>query len=49
MKSLKEFEFSKVEIDTVFGGRMAGVSSQNTVTLPGGSDDGDDSDWEPAQ
>jgi len=49
MKTLKDFEFEKVEIDTVFGGRMGGTSSQNTITLTScgcSKDDGDDSEWE---
>jgi len=49
MKTLKDFEFAKVEIDTVFGGRLAGTSSMNTITLTScgcAKDDGDDSEWE---
>ncbi len=49
MKNLKDFEFGKVEVDSVFGGKVQETSSQNTVTIVSGGiskDDGDDSDWD---
>jgi|TARA_R110002020_G_scaffold334609_5_gene549884 hypothetical protein len=49
MKNLKDFEFGKVEVDSVFGGKVQESSSQNTVTLTTcgcSKDDGDDSDWD---
>jgi hypothetical protein len=47
MKKLEDFICNKVEVDSIYGGRVA-RSNCDTLTLDGhggGSNDGDDSDW----
>lgn len=50
MKKLEDFNCEKVELKTVYGGKMAmAFSDQNTVTVGdngGNPDDGDDSSWD---
>ncbi|QHI35360.1 hypothetical protein IMCC3317_07060 [Kordia antarctica] len=51
MKKLEDFNCEKVEIDSIFGGRMASNTfSSNTVTVgsgaPADGDDGSDEDWD---
>jgi len=48
MKKLEDFDLKKVEIDSIYGGRMH-MANCNTVTLysdgSSSSNDGDDSGW----
>ena len=51
MKKLEDFKCEKIEIDSIFGGRMAANTfDSNTVTVgagaPSDGDDGSDEDWD---
>lgn len=50
MKKLEDFECSKIELSSIYGGRTAAHSDTTTLTIysggGGSTDDGDDSDWE---
>jgi hypothetical protein len=48
MKKLEDFICNKVEVDSIYGGKMADYGDCDTLTLDGnggGKNDGDDSDW----
>ncbi len=52
MKKLEDFECQKIELDSIYGGKIAAHSDTSTLTIysgGGSSDDGDDSDWEQPQ
>lgn len=51
MKDLKKFEVKKIDIKSIYGGKMqAGTFDSNTVTIchggGGGSNDGSDEEWD---
>ncbi|WP_166384248.1 hypothetical protein [Polaribacter sp. 11A2H] len=51
MKKLEDFNVEKIEIDSIYGGRMKAAASFdcNTMTIGGsnsGADDGSDNHWD---
>jgi|TARA_B110000977_G_C10598019_1_gene307044 hypothetical protein len=50
MKSLEDFNIEKIEINSIYGGRMAAASFDcDTITIGGsnsGANDGSDNHWD---
>jgi hypothetical protein len=47
MKKIEDFIGNKVEVDSIYGGKMAAMICDTLTIYSGGgsSNDGDDSDW----